>query len=192
MASERNTTDAVLAAARASLLEVGVRRTTLADVARRAGVSRMTVYRAFSDVATVVGTLLTTQVGEIVGAAVAAAADAPTGRERLVRSVTGAVHGLGEDPLLRRVIELDPELLLPFVVDRVGSSGHLALVALEALLEGGRDDGSIAVADPVAAARVLLLIVQSFVLSARMDLGTSRESVQAEIVVLLDRYLAAA
>ena len=36
---------AVLDAARACVLDVGVRRTTLSDVARRAGVSRMSLYR---------------------------------------------------------------------------------------------------------------------------------------------------
>ena len=37
---------AYLDAARACILDVGWRRTTLTEVARRAGVSRMTIYRA--------------------------------------------------------------------------------------------------------------------------------------------------
>ena len=41
--------DRVLDAARACVLAVGVRRTTVTDVARRAGVSRMTLYRRFPD-----------------------------------------------------------------------------------------------------------------------------------------------
>ena len=41
--------DRVLDAARACVLDVGVRRTTMTDVARRAGVSRMTLYRRFPD-----------------------------------------------------------------------------------------------------------------------------------------------
>nr|MDT0664439.1 helix-turn-helix domain-containing protein [Micromonospora sp. DSM 115978] len=42
----------MLDAAEASLLAVGVRRTTLTDVARRAGVSRMTLYRRWPDLRT--------------------------------------------------------------------------------------------------------------------------------------------
>ena len=38
-----------LDAARACILDVGWRRTTLTEVARRAGVSRMTIYRAWPD-----------------------------------------------------------------------------------------------------------------------------------------------
>ena len=43
------TTDAILDAARASVAQFGIRRTTLSDVARLAGVSRMTVYRRYPD-----------------------------------------------------------------------------------------------------------------------------------------------
>ena len=41
------------------MLSVGVRRTTLTDIARRAGVSRMTVYRRFADVTSVMAALMT-------------------------------------------------------------------------------------------------------------------------------------
>ena len=43
--SQRNADDPVLDSARACVLAVGVRRTTMTDIARRAGVSRMTLYR---------------------------------------------------------------------------------------------------------------------------------------------------
>ena len=51
--------DAVLDAVRDCVLAVGVRRTTLADVARRAGVSRMTLYRRWPDLRALVGDLMT-------------------------------------------------------------------------------------------------------------------------------------
>ena len=46
--------DPLLSAARDCVMDVGFRRTTLADVARRAGVSRMTVYRQYGDLASIV------------------------------------------------------------------------------------------------------------------------------------------
>ncbi|MCW2850996.1 MAG: TetR/AcrR family transcriptional regulator, partial [Nocardioides sp.] len=51
--------DAYLDAARACILDVGWRRTTLTEVARRAGVSRMTIYRSWSDMQTLLGDLMT-------------------------------------------------------------------------------------------------------------------------------------
>ncbi len=41
--------DQILDAARSCVLDFGLRRTTLAEVARRAGVSRPTVYRRWPD-----------------------------------------------------------------------------------------------------------------------------------------------
>src|SRR4051794_16961514 len=62
-----------LDAARACILDVGWRRTTLTEVARRAEVSRMTIYRAWPDMPTVLGDLMTREWGEVVAVAVEAA-----------------------------------------------------------------------------------------------------------------------
>src|SRR6478736_859810 len=51
--------DGLLDAARASILAVGWRRTTLTDVARRAGVSRMTLYRRWPDMQSLLADLMT-------------------------------------------------------------------------------------------------------------------------------------
>src|ERR1051326_2383207 len=71
--------DAYLDAARACILDVGWRRTTLTEVARRAGVSRMTIYRAWPDMPAVLGDLMTREWGEVVARAVAEA-DASAGK----------------------------------------------------------------------------------------------------------------
>src|SRR5690606_40853615 len=51
--------DVLLDAARTCVLTTGVRRTTLTDIARTAGVSRMTLYRRFPDVRSVLAALMT-------------------------------------------------------------------------------------------------------------------------------------
>ena len=53
------TTDAILDAARVSVRQSGIRRTTLSDIARLAGVSRMTVYRRYPDLPAVIRDLMT-------------------------------------------------------------------------------------------------------------------------------------
>src|SRR6476659_6772036 len=62
---------AYLDAARACILDVGWRRTTLTEVARRAGVSRMTIYRTWPDMAAVLSDLMTREWAEVVATAVA-------------------------------------------------------------------------------------------------------------------------
>ena len=57
------TGDELLDAARACVLAVGVRRTTFSDVARRAGVSRMTLYRRYPDLDALLAALMTYEFG---------------------------------------------------------------------------------------------------------------------------------
>src|SRR5690554_2514442 len=62
--------DPYLDAARACILDVGWRRTTLTEVARRAGVSRMTIYRAWSDMGQLMGDLMTREWGLVMASGV--------------------------------------------------------------------------------------------------------------------------
>src|SRR3954468_8972110 len=98
MASIRHKKDAVLDAARDSVLAVGVRRTTLTDVARRAGVSRMTIYRRWPDVRTLVADLMTRE-WIAVAAAVAPPADGRPVRESMVDSLVDGARAFREHPL---------------------------------------------------------------------------------------------
>lgn len=52
----------ILDAARSCVLDFGMQRTTLAEIARRAGVSRPTVYRRWPDTRAVVADLLTREI----------------------------------------------------------------------------------------------------------------------------------
>ncbi len=58
--------DLVLDAARVCLLRNGGRKVTVSEVARRAGVSRPTVYRRWSDITEIIRDLLTREVLTIV------------------------------------------------------------------------------------------------------------------------------
>ena len=182
--------DLVLDAARACILDVGLRRTTLADVARRAGVSRMTVYRQYGDLASIVSALLTSELLGLIEAAGREVAARATARERLVEAGVLIVERLAQHPLWCRVLDLDPELLLPLVVDRFGSTQRAAVAQLAAEVEQGQRDGSIRPGDPVLLATCLLLTAQSFVFSARIIAAQHKsEHTGAELRRLLDGYL---
>jgi AcrR family transcriptional regulator len=192
MASQRNT---ILRAAAEEVAAVGLRRTTLTDVARRAGVSRMTVYREYGDAAALFRALLTESIGQVVFGAEADAAALPTARERVVESVALTVERLAEHPMMRRVLELDPELLLPFVVDRFGSGQRLALEHVRGQLRKGMAEGSIRPIDVVPAARLILLTAQSVIFSTRIveDAGSPAPDGGPQLGIdlrsMLDAYL---
>ncbi|MFF4618133.1 TetR/AcrR family transcriptional regulator [Nonomuraea jabiensis] len=161
--------DGVLDGARDCVLAYGVRRTTLTDVARRAGVSRMTIYRRWPDVRTLVADLMTREWVRVV--------------EELdmadpVRAVVEGVRGLRAHPLWRKIVEADPELLLPYLLDRRGASHEAILEVLER-----------AVGD-AARARAVLLVAQSFLLSAPTMLGpVTMDELDGELTALLEAYL---
>ncbi|HET6504848.1 MAG TPA: helix-turn-helix domain-containing protein [Amycolatopsis sp.] len=157
--------DALLDAARQCVLAVGLRRVTLAEIARTARVSRMTLYRRFPDVRSILAALMTRQFGLVLEKAGAEGATALTARERLTRSAVTAVRLLNADPLMRSVLDRDSEVLLPYVVERLGGTQRLGEQEIRALLEAGRAEGSIRDGEPAAQARSVLLVVQSFVLS---------------------------
>lgn len=176
---------ALLDAARECVLDVGLRRTTLAEVARRAGVSRMTVYRQYDDLGTLVSALLTRELTDVMATVEAEVRHLPTARERLVEAAVRVVRAMDGHPVYRRVLDLDPELLLPLVVDRFGSTQRAALVLIAAQVLEGQRDGSVRAGDPERVATAVLLACQSFVFSARL---VDDETV-AELGLLLDGYL---
>jgi AcrR family transcriptional regulator len=163
MTSLRNT---LLDATQASILDVGLRRTTLADVARRAGVSRMTVDRHFDDLGSLVAALLTREISALLVEVQAEVAPLATARERLVEACVRTVERLRDHALYRRLLDLDPEMLLPFVFDRFGSSQRAARDLVADQLVG--HDGSIRDVDIESTATAVLLVCQSFVFAARI------------------------
>ncbi|MDQ0378982.1 TetR/AcrR family transcriptional regulator [Amycolatopsis thermophila] len=159
--------DVLLDAARRCVLASGLRRTTLAEIARTAKVSRMTLYRRFPDVRSVLSALMTREFGTLLHQATVSGADAPTARARLVRSSVAAVRLLNADPLMRTILDVDTALVVPYVLDRLGGTQRLGEKFIVALLEAGHRDGSIRRATTAVQARSVLLVVQSFVLSLR-------------------------
>src|ERR671931_270215 len=83
--------DRLLDAARACVLDVGVRLTTLSSVARTAGVSRMTLYRRFPDVRSLLAALMTREFGALLARAGGATSATARARERLVAATVDSV-----------------------------------------------------------------------------------------------------
>jgi AcrR family transcriptional regulator len=159
--------DAVLDAVRDCVLAVGVRRTTMTDVARRAGVSRMTLYRRSPDVRSLVGDLMTREWIAVATGAMPEPRPGTDARTLLVEGLVAGVAAFREHPLFRKIVDVDPELLLPYVLDRRGASQEALLGLLGDALRDGHADGSVRVAPVERQARAVLLVVQSFALSLR-------------------------
>jgi AcrR family transcriptional regulator len=187
--SDDATTEAILDATRASVLDFGIRRTTLTDVARRAGVSRMTVYRRYPDVDAVLRDLMTREFGAAM-ADIAARVTGSDGRARVTGRILASVDALRASPLMRKIVEAEPELLLPYVLGRMGETQRAAVALIATDLADGQTDGSIRRGDPRVIAQALLLVTQSFVLSSGIAEDVPEPALRAELERLVDAVLA--
>ena len=178
---------AVLDAALHCVLAVGVRRTTLTDVARRAGVSRMTLYRRWPDLDALVADLMTRELLAVAGDGLGAAA---TDRATLVDRVVDVLDRLRVHPLIRKIVDVDPDLLLPYLLHRRGRSTDAFLRQLVQAVATAQAGGSVRTGDPAVLGRFLLLTGQAYVLSVAAVAGdVAPEQLTAEVRELIDRYL---
>ena len=183
--------DAYLDAARDCILDVGWRRTTLTEVARRAGVSRMTIYRTWADMPQLLSDLMTREWAGVVTAALADEdPDTPT-VERLVGDIIGTVQRLRENELFLRIVDLDPELILPYLFSRRGRSQDAILQLTVAALREAQASGEVRDGNPELMARAMLLAAHGFVLSAHTMVGdeVSLDDLDAELRRALTRGL---
>jgi AcrR family transcriptional regulator len=190
----REDSDPVLDAVRDCVLAVGVRRTTLTDVARRAGVSRMTLYRRWPDVRSLVGDLMTREWVDVATRAMPERRARTTARTLIVDGLVAGVEAFRAHPLFRKIIDVDPELLLPYVLDRRGASQEALLGLIAEAVREGHTDGSVRPGHPERQARSLLLLVQSFTLSLRTmtdedDPDLTAAAFLGELRTILERTL---
>lgn len=181
---------AYLDAARDCILDVGWRRTTLTEVAKRAGVSRMTIYRAWSDMGSLLGDLMTREWVGIAAATRVAAADTTT-PAGIAAAALSTIRALRDNELFVRIVELDPDLLLPYLISRRGRSQEALVEIMAAEIESGQAAGTIRDGDPVLMARSLTLAGHGFVLSAQTmtDAKVGFAELDAEYARLITRTL---
>lgn len=190
-AVSQNAENLALDAARESILAVGWSRTTLTDIARRAGLSRMTLYRRWPEMNALLGDLMTREWVALV----ALQDHAPRSgnpRQRLVDGITSTVRALRENELFTRIIELDPQMLLPYLLERPGRSQELVLGILVAEIEAGQATGEVRAGDPHLLARTVLLAAHGFTLSTQTMTDDERDhdAFTDELSRLVDGYLA--
>jgi AcrR family transcriptional regulator len=184
--------DAYLDAARACILDVGWRRTTLTEVARRAGVSRMTIYRAWPDMGRLLGDLMTREWAGIVSPAEGGEPALDDPGTDVADRILDTVRALRANELFVRIVELDPELLLPYLLHRRGRSQDMVLALLEDAIRAGQRAGTVRAGDPAVIARSLVLAAHGFVLSGHtmVDDAVDEEDLYAEARLVIARVLA--
>jgi len=182
MTSTRHNT--YLDAARACLLDVGWRRTTLTDVARRAGVSRMTIYRAWTDMSALLADLMTREWQQMLADALPTDGTSASDIADTVVAVSGVVR---TNDLFRKILDVDPEQLLPYLLQRPGRSQEAILGLLVPAIAAGQAEGTVRAGNPDLIARTLLLAAHGITLSGRTmtTADLSEDDLDAELRTVL-------
>ncbi|MCH9699875.1 MAG: TetR/AcrR family transcriptional regulator [Actinomycetia bacterium] len=154
----------ILDAAAECVLAYGLERTTMTEIARRAGVSRPTIYRRWPDIRSVIAELLTVRIAGVLEDV----PDRGVGREALVERVIAVAERLRNDEVVMSVIVGAPNVAMVYIAERLGTSQKLLVDALAEGIKAAQHDGSVRLGDPRQMGAMCLLITQSTIQSAHM------------------------
>lgn len=120
------TTIRILDAAHEEFSLVGIRRTTMEDVARRAGVSRVTVYRHVDNKDALVEQVLRREFQRYVQEHIARMQQAETAVDRIVGGYLATIQEMRRNPLLSGLLSVELDSL---VSSMAGSAEHVLAMA---------------------------------------------------------------
>lgn len=161
----------------------------MTDVARRADVSRMSVYRRWPDMSALIGDLMTRE-WSTVGAALVDGQPRPTARA-IADAVVEVAAQIRRGELFQKIVEVDPELLLPYLLVRRGRTQDAMLESVTVVIRAGQQTADVRDGDPGLLARSVLLIAMGFVFSAptMIDGTTDGTALFGELTIALRSYL---
>ncbi|NUU25433.1 MAG: TetR/AcrR family transcriptional regulator [Streptomycetaceae bacterium] len=158
------TTERILDAARDQFATFGLRRSTVEDVARRAGVGRVTVYRRFDSKNTLVEAVLVRECRRFLAAFDAEVGALPTMEERIVVGF-GLALRTARTALIGRLLELEPETALPFLTTRGGPILGVIRDYLAASFGRARDVTAVDADESARVAEIFVRLTVSFLLT---------------------------
>ena len=154
----------ILDATLALAAESGVRRLTVEEVATRAGVGRVTVYRRFGSKQALMDSLAARESARLL-----AELDAETPKEgpmedRIAAGFVTSLRLIREHPLLSRLARVEPDSVLAALTADGGANFALMRGFLAARLREAQIEGDVGAIDVEQAAEVLVRLCLSFVL----------------------------
>jgi AcrR family transcriptional regulator len=159
--------EAILDAALDQAVAYGLERMTMDDVARRAGVGRMTVYRRYATKDDLVRRLLAREARAIVAHVAASASAEANLADRVVAAFVATLRVARAHPLIDRIVRVEPESLFQLAALEDPDLLALARAFVAAELRAARKAGAIGAVDVDHVAEVVIRLVISFVVLPR-------------------------
>jgi AcrR family transcriptional regulator len=177
--------DRVAAAALAQFAEFGIRRSTIDDVARRAGVSRVTVFRRFDNKQRLVEVVLAREIRRGVAEFARAWEGGESLEQRLLNGFSFSVSFVSGHPLFDRLLRSEPEVLLPLLTVDGAPALELYRSLIAELLRAEIQAGRAATADPDQVAEVVARLALSLVLTRDGTISLDDPTSMAKLVKLV-------
>jgi AcrR family transcriptional regulator len=167
------TSERILEAAAGQAEDFGLRRFTMDDVARRVGVSRVTIYRYFPRKDRLVEAVLLYELRRFLAAVDAAVAPYDTLEERLVEGFVFTLTLLRKHTLLKRLLRTEPELILPSLTVKGAPVLEAGREFIARFAHREAEEGRLALSDEdvQGVSELLARAVLSFVLTPDSVLG---------------------
>jgi AcrR family transcriptional regulator len=173
------TGERIVEAAMQTMLSFGIRRTTMEAIAKRAGVSHMTVYRRWPTRNELLLAVVMREAQNVFTAVdndIALLVDLD---DKLTAGFTGIYWYIHTHPLLGRTLETDPESVLPTLTTGAGPALEMATNYLCAHITKACQEQDIIVADPYGLAETFVRLTHSLLLTGRSrEQLTTKEKAQ--------------
>lgn len=177
----------IVAAAREEFVRLGVRRANMGDIARRAGVARVTLYRRFDGKPTLLRAVVMADVVEFVARFDDELFGSGSPADRIARATSLSIAELRTNPLMVSALRSDPEMLVNALTLEGQAEFELIKGLLAVRIAALADRGEIAVEDPARVAEFMLRLVYSAVL---MPYGQLPGRTDAEIRGFIAEFVA--
>ncbi len=172
----------ILEAARGELLEHGLRRTSLDEIARAAEVSRATLFRRFPNRDALVFALAAREARAAIARVDAQVAEIDDAEEFLVAGALGVIREITGNGLLQRLLVTDSEQILPLLTSRSAPILEIGREYIVGHLRRFRDDGALLDGDLEVMGELLARQVLSFSVNRDSLLPLDDEKKFAEVV----------
>jgi AcrR family transcriptional regulator len=186
------TTERILDAALEQFEESGIRRSSVEAVARRAGVSRVTVYRRFPRKQSLVNAVAAREATRMIAAADEHITGIPDAETRTVEGFVFLLQRLREHELTRRLIAIEPDSVLTSLTVDAGPVIELATRYVAQQIRRGQEEGAFPAYEAEPVAELLARFAHSLVLTPRAlvdfdDTEAVREFARAHVAPILKR-----
>lgn len=171
----------------------GIRRSSVQDIARRAGVSRVTVYRRFPQKDALVRAMAAREARRVI-----AAIDAQTGPvepfcERIAEGFLAAVRAVRAHPVIRQLLAVEPDELLRYLTIDGEQIIAIATEYAATQIRRAQRDGDAPHYDPEPVAEILARLIHSLLLTPTGGIPLEDEQrvrafARAHLAPLIARY----